>query len=98
VSFRHAVELLRNDLPLAASNRAPVKATTVRKLAAPFTPNEDEQAVLNQVIGYYHETLKQSPEALAYLEKRGIRSSEAIERFKLGYANRTGLRAVDWRT
>jgi DNA primase catalytic core len=89
VSFRHAVELLRNDLPLVATSRAPVKATTVRKLAAPFTPNEDEQAVLNQVIGYYHETLKQSPEALAYLEKRGIRSSEAIERFKLGYANRT---------
>ncbi len=89
VSFRHAVELLRNDLPLAASNRTPVKATTVRKLAAPFTPNEDEQAALNQVIGYYHETLKQSPEALAYLEKRGIRSVEAIERFQLGYANRT---------
>jgi DNA primase len=89
VSFRHAVELLRNDLPLAASYRAPVKATTVRKLAAPFTPSEDEQAALSQVIGYYHETLKQSPEALAYLEKRGIRSSEAIEHFKLGYANRT---------
>jgi DNA primase len=89
VSFRHAVELLRNDLPLVASNRAPVKATTVRKLAAPFAPSEDEQAALSQVIGYYHETLKQSPEAQAYLEKRGIRSSEAIERFKLGYANRT---------
>jgi DNA primase len=33
--------------------------------------------------------LKQSPEALAYLEKRGIADHEAIERFKLGFANRT---------
>jgi len=89
VSFRHAVELLRNDLPLVATSRAPVKASTVRRLDAPITVNEDTQAALNQVIGYYHETLKQSPEALAYLEKRGLQSSEAIERFKLGYANRT---------
>ena len=71
VSFRHAVELLRNDLPLVATSRAPVKATTVRRLDAPIAVNEDTQAALNQVIGYYHETLKQSPEALAYLEKRG---------------------------
>ncbi len=71
VSFRHAVELLRNDLPLVATSRAPVKASTVRRLDAPIAVNEDTQAALNQVIGYYHETLKQSPEALAYLEKRG---------------------------
>jgi len=33
--------------------------------------------------------LKQSPEALAYLVKRGIANGEAIARFKLGFANRT---------
>jgi len=33
--------------------------------------------------------LKQSLEALAYLEKRGIANGEAVERFKLGFANRT---------
>jgi hypothetical protein len=33
--------------------------------------------------------LKQSPEALSYLEKRGIANVEAIDRFKLGFANRT---------
>ena len=32
----------------------------------------DDQALLAQVIDYYHERLKQSPEALAYLERRGI--------------------------
>lgn len=33
--------------------------------------------------------MKQSPEALAYLEKRGLRSEEMIERFQLGFASRT---------
>gem|GEM_PF-6917220 len=42
---------------------------------------------------YYHQTLKASPEALAYLEKRGLKFVEAIDTFKLGFANRTlGLR------
>ncbi len=90
ISFRHAVELLRNDPSLAANaSPTPAKRSVTRRLDAPFAPNEDDAAALNQVIGYYHETLKQSPEALAYLEKRGIKSDEAIERFKLGYGNRT---------
>ncbi|MBL4868505.1 MAG: toprim domain-containing protein, partial [Pseudomonadales bacterium] len=38
---------------------------------------------------YYHETLKQSPEALDYLTKRGIGDTELINRFRLGFANRT---------
>jgi DNA primase len=44
---------------------------------------------LDQVIDFYHETLKSSPEALTYLEKRGLGSMELIERLRLGYANRT---------
>jgi len=88
VSFRHAVELLRNDvLPLAAG--APVKQSTVRKLAAPVTVDADDAAALRQVIDYYHATLKTAPEALAYLAARGIDASDAIDTFKLGYANRT---------
>jgi PAS domain-containing protein len=44
-------------------------------------------------VGYYHDTLKASPEALAYLKTRGLEHPELIERFKLGFANRTlGLR------
>ena len=96
VSFRHAVELLREGVSSLAAQ--PVKRSTVRALPAPVRFDADDQALRNQVIDYYHETLKQSPEALAYLEKRGIQSSEAIERFKLGYANRTlGLRLPDKR-
>ena len=29
-------------------------------------------ALLDQVVDYYHQTLKGSPQALAYLQKRGI--------------------------
>jgi DNA primase len=91
VSFRHAVELLRNDLPLAAG--PVVKQSTVPKLAVPVAMDADDADLLAQVIDYYHATLKQSPEALAYLEQRGIRSDAAIEQFRLGFANRTlGLR------
>ena len=46
-----------------------------------------------QVMDYYHQRLKQTPDALAYLQKRGIGSAEAIEHFRLGFADRTlGLR------
>ena len=45
------------------------------------------------MVGYYHETLKQSPEALEYLESGACNHPEMIDRFKLGFANRTlGLR------
>lgn len=90
VSFRHAVELLRNDSPLAASV---VKASTVRKLPAPVAYDADDERLLVQVVDYYHETLKNSPEALDYLKARGLDHPELIDRFKLGFANRTlGLR------
>ncbi|WP_255357013.1 MULTISPECIES: toprim domain-containing protein [unclassified Duganella] len=99
VSFRHAVELLKAD-PQLASNRlaagvqdAPIKRATVRSLPAPVAFDADDQTLLNQAVGYYHETLMQSPEALAYLRARGLDHPELIARFKLGYANRTlGLR------
>jgi DNA primase catalytic core len=91
VSFRHACELLREGITSLAAQ--PVKQGTVRKLPPPVAPDADDQALLNQVIGYYHETLKSSPEALRYLESRGIRDMEAVDRFRLGFANRTlGLR------
>ena len=89
VSFRHAVELLREEhLPLAAVSRA-VKSSTVVKLPAPVERDADDRELLLQVAGYYHETLKQTPEAQKYLEARGLKSSEMIDQFQLGFANRT---------
>jgi DNA primase catalytic core len=91
VSFRHAVELLKEGVSSLAAD--PVKRTSVRALPAPVAFDADDQRLLNQVIGYYHETLKQSPEALAYLAARGLDHPEIVEKFTLGFANRTlGLR------
>lgn len=95
VSFRHAVELLREGITAGISSLAaePVKRSTVRALPAPVALDADERTLLAQVIGYYHQTLKQSPEALDYLKGRGLDHPELIEAFRLGYANRTlGLR------
>lgn len=90
ISFRHAVELLRKDhLPLAASPIKPVKIGTVRVLPAPVAADADDHALLNTIVGFYEETLKESPEAQRYLEGRGLKSAEMVERFRLGFANRT---------
>ena len=91
MSFRHAVELLRHEhLPLAASPGAKLpQRSTVPKLPAPVSREADDRALLLQVARYYHETLKQTPEALKYLSRRGLTSSEMIEHFQLGFANRT---------
>lgn len=91
VSFRHAVELLQADYQPSSSSPASgsVKRSTVQRLPTALERGAEDAKLLAQVVAYYHETLKESPEALAYLEKRGLRSSEAIERFQLGFANRT---------
>jgi DNA primase len=126
VSFRHAVEILREGaagapagapagasvvspaVPSAAPSVSslaadasaaatrPAKRSLVRTLAAPVAFDAAAGELLRQVIDYYHETLLASPEALAYLERRGLGGSagrELIETHRLGYANRTlGLR------
>lgn len=95
VSFRHAVELLHEAPSLAASpvGDVPIKHSTVRSLPAPIAFDADDCALLNQTVGYYHQTLLDSPEALAYLSARGLTHPDLIAHFKLGYANRSlGLR------
>lgn len=105
VSFRHAVELLKNDAAQGCANVAgagaigaatsslAAKKSTVPKLAAPVSLDASDQTLLHEVVDYYHTTLLQAPEALAYLDKRGLHDAELIRHFKLGYANRTlGLR------
>lgn len=93
VSFRHAVEILRSDLALAPGSPRPgtpaPKRSQRQKLPSLLDASVDDQRLLYQVLDYYHETLKQSPEALAYLERRGLKHPELIDRFRLGFANRT---------
>lgn len=100
ISFRHAVELLREGLPALAAAAVPpmkrgrqtgkvAKHSTVTKLGTALEQQAEDDRVLERVVGFYHETLKESPEALEYLASRGLRNSEMIERFRLGFANRT---------
>ena len=95
VSFRHAVEWLRGG-PAATSppsltrtNGTVTKHSTVKKFPTLVARDADDDALLLRVVDYYHRSLKESPEALAYLQSRGLVSSEMIDHFHLGFANRT---------
>jgi DNA primase len=90
VSFRFACEILQEDAGLTAeSGTKTVHRNTATKLAAPLAADESNQEALRNVLDYYHQTLKQSPEALEYLTNRGLAHPELIDTFKLGFANRT---------
>ncbi|UXI68064.1 CHC2 zinc finger domain-containing protein [Tahibacter amnicola] len=83
ISFREAVERLRQETGVAPPTviEAPPPRMGVML--------EDDQTLLRRVLDYYHATLQQSPEALAYLEARGLTHPDLIESFQLGFANRT---------
>jgi DNA primase catalytic core len=90
VSFRHAVELLRSDM---GSTGNTAKVASIRALPAPVSADADDVHLLKQVADYYHQTLKESPEALEYLKARGLTHPDVVTRFGLGFSNRTlGLR------
>lgn len=91
VSFTHAVELLKRDyLPSATkTTEPPPKISTVPKLPPLFEATADDQKLLQVVVNYYHEMLKQTPGAQQYLLKRGLKSAEMVERFRLGFCNRS---------
>ena len=55
----------------------------------PINQDADDQQLLADVIDYYHRTLKETAEGLDYLRSRGVTVGEAIDRFRIGYANRT---------
>ena len=103
VSFRNAVERLRELSAISPQRSASINTfggngQQINSIGheSPFDVKASDRELMVQVINYYHETLKQSPEALEYLERRGLNNSEMIERFKLGYANRTlGYRLPD---
>jgi len=89
VSFRQAVELLRGKNPVLYRSSGPVKKSTVPKLPPPVDFAAEDQALFAQVLDYYQERLKQNQPAIDYLKKRGLWNEEALERFRIGYADRT---------
>jgi DNA primase catalytic core len=97
VSFRHAVELLREGVVPLAADAGVLNNPRLRVLPPPVAldPKEraDDQALLNQTVSYYHERLLATTEAQAYLAGRGLVHPELVAHFKLGVADRTlGLR------
>jgi DNA primase len=92
VSFRHAVELLRDGVApsrIATGERRVARSSTVTKLPSPLQRSADDRELLERVVGFYEQTLKECPEALGYLERRGLRHPELLDTFRLGFANRT---------
>ncbi len=91
VSFKHACELLQSDSDVLfkpADTRL-AKRGTSRKINSELREQAEDRTLLEHVIDYYHRMMKQSPDVLDYLRKRGINSEAVIEQFKLGYANRS---------
>ncbi len=90
VSFRHACEKLRARL--GGTPTAPVITTRLgTSHEALATPEEaaDDTALLGRVADYYHRTFLNEPAAMRYLQSRACLHPEAVNAFKLGYANRT---------
>ena len=96
VSFRHAFELLDKGGAAAYASRPFLRTATVPVLPCPLDAEAEDSVLVGQVVAYYHERLKQSPPALAYLASRGLDEPGLIERYQLGYADRSlGLRMPD---
>lgn len=55
----------------------------------PISHDLDDHTLLEHVVEYYHRALCQNPQALDYLRGRGIRNSEVVEHFTVGFADRT---------
>ncbi len=95
-SFRHAFEVLAHGQGAAFAAQPLTKQSTVPRLPCPLDAAADDATLLGQVVAYYHERLKQSAPARAYLASRGLDRDELIDRFQLGFADRTlGLRLPD---
>ena len=89
VSFRHAIEVLRCDPVTTVTPGRVVRVSSTPKLPSPVDVSADDRALLSQVTDFYHATLIDSSEPLAYLARRKIDDPEVITRFRLGHANRT---------
>jgi hypothetical protein len=89
VSLKHAVELLRGGYEPSAPRKRFERETAASPKLQPLPTPAEDAALLEEVVGYYTATLKSAPDALAYLEKRGLTDGELIEEFRLGFSDRT---------
>jgi Toprim-like/DNA primase catalytic core, N-terminal domain len=68
----------------------------VPRLPSPLDHSGEDRVLLLQVVGFYADALRESADALAFLQRRKINDPEAISGFRLGFADRTlGYRLPD---
>ncbi|WP_459208610.1 CHC2 zinc finger domain-containing protein [Erwinia tracheiphila] len=86
LSLRKAVERLRGEL---GDNPAVAPLVTKEEPALFAEDEAGRQALLGRVVDFYHHSLLNAPEAVAYLEKRRLNHPELVAQFRLGFASRT---------
>ena len=87
VSIREAFESLRISSGSVESQMGPARDWTECRFEA--DPTWSDGRILSAVADHYAERLKVSPVAQEYLAKRGLWEPALVERFRLGYADRT---------
>jgi DNA primase catalytic core len=99
VSFRHAVELLRESAPGLSviatagprwgNQTGPVARSDAAKLPPIVAPGAADQELLNRVLGFYADALQTHEAAQAFLSRRRIDDPEAVKTFGIGFVDRT---------
>jgi len=84
LSFSRGVDRLRRELGEVPASLA----TEPMSVAGDPKSELSHQALFTRVVEFYHQTLLNSEDAIAYLEKRKLNHPELVVHFKLGYANR----------
>lgn len=92
VPFVRAVELLHRRYPqfTDALKRGP-RAKAADRAACPISTDMSERELMAAVLDYYAKRLNRTdaPEAVRYLENRGLWNEEAVARFRIGFADRS---------
>jgi DNA primase catalytic core len=89
LSFRHAFELLSRGGKAAFAAQPLTRQSTVPRLPCPLDGEAEDAALFSQAAAYYHQRLKETAAARGYLAGRGLDSDELIDRFQIGFADRT---------
>lgn len=98
VSFRHACEKLRARLGVTSTPAATIttRMGTAHEILCPPEEAADDALLLGKVAEFYHRAFLNEPAAMKYLQSRRCFHPEAVNVFKLGFANRTiGYRVPD---
>jgi DNA primase len=91
VSFRHAVDVLRQRLgivPEAATIKTRM-GTTHPVLVPPSETDLADHVLLRHIMEFYHQTFCDEVKAMKYLQERRCFNAEAVKVFQIGFSNRT---------